>query len=461
MNKKNRKKGLFSATAAVLVLIAAILVNVLVTKFDWSYDVSENQMYTLSEQTEKIVKANEKDVTLYVIASQTEFNTVYKKIVDQYKKLSSYIKVSYKDLENYPNFARDYMSDSSEEVEEGSIIAVCGEKSRYLSSADFINYTFDYTTYSYSAESVKLESVLTEAINYVIADYTPVIYTLTGHNEAELSSTMQGYLEGDNFEVKELNLLTEESVPEDCAILLINGPSVDFSKDETKKINTYLKGEGKLYYIANATVDAVPNLKSILKNYGITMEKGTVVEADTSMYMQYPVWILPTIGTSTVTESLTNRYVFVPESKGFTHGEDTEDYTITELLTTSDGAYSKVNFSGQVMEKEKGDIDGPFQLALQVEDENGGKVMVLGSSNVLLNEIDEAVSGSNSDFFLNGINYLVQQEEKISVRAKNLSTNTATVTAFAQKALMVGTVMVLPAVTLLLGLVVVLKRKRK
>lgn len=461
MNKRNRKKGLFSATAAVLVLIAAILANVLITKVDWSYDVSENQMYTLSEQTEKIVKANEKDIHLYVIASQTEFNTVYKKIVDQYKKLSSHIKVSYKDLENYPNFAYDYIDSSTEEVDEGSIIVVCGEKNRYLSSSDFINYSFDYSTYSYSAESVKLESVLTEAINYVIADYTPVIYSLTGHNEAELSSTMQGYLEGDNFEVKELNLLTEEAVPEDCAILLINGPSADLSKEEAKKIASYMEGDGKMYYIAHALTDDLPNMKSLLKEYGITMEKGTVVESSSNMYMQYPVWILPTVGTSTITESLTDRYIFVPESKGFAHGDDTDDYTITDLLSTSDGAYSKVNFSGEVMDKEKGDIDGPFQLALQVDDENGGKIIVLGSTNVLLDEIDEAVSGANSDFFLNGVNYLAQQEEKISVRAKDLSSNTATVTAFAQKALMVGTVMVLPAVTLLFGLVVVLKRKRK
>lgn len=461
MNKRNRKKGLFSATAAVLVLIAAILANVLITKVDWSYDVTENQMYTLSEQTEKIVKANEKDIHLYVIASQTEFNTVYKKIVDQYKKLSSHIKISYKDLENYPNFAYDYIDSSTEEVDEGSIIVVCGEKNRYLSSSDFINYSFDYSTYSYSAESVKLESVLTEAINYVIADYTPVIYSLTGHNEAELSSTMEGYLEGDNFEVKELNLLTEEAVPEDCAILLINGPSADLSKEEAKKITSYMEGDGKMYYIAHALTDDLPNMKSLLKEYGITMEKGTVVESSSSMYMQYPVWILPTVGTSTITESLTDRYIFLPESKGFTHGDDTEDYTITDLLSTSDGAYSKVNFSGEVMDKEEGDIDGPFQLSLQVDDENGGKLVVLGSTNVLLDEIDEAVSGANSDFFLNGINYLAQQEEKISVRAKDLSSNTATVTAFAQKALMVGTVMVLPAVTLLIGLVVVLKRKRK
>ncbi|MDO4557104.1 MAG: hypothetical protein Q4B70_18495, partial [Lachnospiraceae bacterium] len=87
MNKKNRKKGLFSATAVVIVLIVAIAANVVITKLDWSYDVSQNQMYTLSEQTESIVKENKQDITLYVLSTKSDFNTIYKKIVNKHKTL--------------------------------------------------------------------------------------------------------------------------------------------------------------------------------------------------------------------------------------------------------------------------------------------------------------------------------------------------------------------------------------
>lgn len=461
MNKRNRKKGLFSATAVVLVLIGAILFNILVTKFDWSYDVSENQMYTLSEQTEKIVKANEKDITFYVLTSQADFNTIYKKIVNQYKKLSNHIKISYKDLHNYPNFAYDYIDSSSEEVEDGSIIVECGEKYRYIASSSFISYSFDYTTYSSNAESLDLESLLTQAINYVISEETPVLYTLVGHNEADLSTTMTDYLTNDNFEVKELNLITEKSVPDDCAVLLINGPTSDISKDDAKKIITYLEGEGKLYFIADALTEDIPNFKSILKEYGITMEKGVVIEGDSNMYVNAPTYLLPTVEYTEITESIADQYVLLPVAKGFDYGTENEDYTITPLLSTSDASYSKVDTSGDIVEKVDEDIDGPFSLALQVETEDGGKMIVLGSANMLIDSIDEIVSGINSDFVLNGINYLAQQEDKISVRVKDLTTSYATITAFAQKALMVGTTFVIPGVTLLLGLIVVIRRKRK
>lgn len=461
MNQKNRKKGFFSATAVVMVLIAAILVNVLITKVDWSYDVSKNQMYTLSEQTEKIVKANEKDITLYVLSSQADFNTIYQNIVNQYEKLSGHINIEYKDMENYPNFAYDYIDSSTKEAEAGSIIVESGDKFRYLAASDFVNYSYDYTTYAATAESVALEPLLTEAINYVIAEYTPVIYTLTGHNEGTLSSTMEGYLTADNYEVKELNLLTEESVPEDCAILLINGPTSDISKDDAKKIITYLEGEGKLYFIADALTDDIPNFKSILKEYGITMEKGVVIEGDSNMYIQVPTYLLPTIGYSEITEVISSKNVILPVTKGFSYGTESEDYTITSLLYTSDSAYSKIDTSENIVEKTDEDIDGPFSLALQVDTEAGGKMVVVGSVNMLVDEIDATVSGTNSDFVLNGINYLAEQESKISVRAKELTENYATITAFAQKALMVGTTFVIPGLTLLIGIFVVIGRKRK
>lgn len=461
MNKKNRKKGFLSATAVVLVLVAAIVFNLLVTKLDWSYDVSENQMYTMSEQTEQIVKALDKDVTFYVLSSEADYNKIYKKIVNEYADLSKHISIEYKDLENYPNFAYDYIDSSSEEAEDGSVIVVCGDKNRYLSASGFVSYSYNYENYSSSAESLNLEVQLTEAVNYVTADETPIIYTLTGHGETELSSTITGYLKNDNYDVKELNLLSEESVPEDCAVLFVNAPTKDISKEDAKKIKTYLEGEGKLYFVADALTDEIPNFASILDEYGITMEKGVVIEGDSSKYMQLPTYLLPTIETSEITNAIANQYILAPVAKGFTYESDSTEYSTIALLSTSDQAYSKLDTSSNVVEKAKEDIDGPFSVSLAVDTEEGGKVIVLGSANVLLDEIDAAVSGTNSDFVLNGINYLAQQESKISVRAKDITTNYATISAFAQKALMVGTTFVIPGLTLIIGVCVVLRRKRK
>ena len=87
-------------------------------------------------------------------------------------------------------------------------------------------------------------------------------------------------------------------------------------------------------------------------------------------------------------------------------------------------------------------------------------MIVTGCSNMLEAAIDYAVGGANTDFVLNGVNYLSNQEDKISIRAKDLSTDTAIVPAFSQKVTLIFTVFVLPAVLLLFGIVTAVRRRR-
>lgn len=79
---------------------------------------------------------------------------------------------------------------------------------------------------------------------------------------------------------------------------------------------------------------------------------------------------------------------------------------------------------------------------------------------MLEESIDAAVGGANTDFVMNGINYLTQQESKISIRAKDLTSETAVVPAFAQKMTLMFCVFVLPLCLLIVGIVQVVRRRR-
>ena len=56
------------------------------------------------------------------------------------------------------------------------------------------------------------------------------MYTLEGHGEQDLDSTVKEDIEKANMEIKSLNLLTEGSVPEDASCLLIDAPTTDISE---------------------------------------------------------------------------------------------------------------------------------------------------------------------------------------------------------------------------------------
>ena len=299
MKNNKLKKGLLSSVAVVVVIMAAIAINVLITWKDYSVDVTSSKIYSISDQTKSILDALDQDVTFYVINSESDANDSYKKIWNEYKKHSSNIKIEYKDPELYPNFTADYV-DSSESVNADSVIVVCGDKSRYISSDDYVNYSYG-SDYSYTADSLELESLLTEAINYVISDETPIVYTLSGHGEKNFTTSVTSSFERDNYEVRSLNLLSQATVPEDCAVLIINGPEKDLSDDEKTQIDSYMKNGGKIYIFLDAGVDDLTNLYALMEEYDVGVSKGVVVETDSNMYTQYPIWLLPNIESSEAT----------------------------------------------------------------------------------------------------------------------------------------------------------------
>ena len=468
-NKMNTKlkKGIFSAVAVVVLIAAVIAVNIFVTSKNYTVDVTANKIYSLSKQTKKILKGLDKEVTIYVIDKESSVNSSYAQVWKEYKKNSTKVKFVYKDPDLYPNFTKKY-TDSSEEVANDSMIIKCGKKYRYVSANDYVSYSYG-SDYSYSADSLQLESLTTEAINYVVSDSTPVIYTLSGHSEQSFDTSVTSSFEGDNYSVKTLNLLTEQRVPDDCSILLINGAQKDITKDELKMIKKYMKNGGKMYVFLDAKVENLTNLYSLLKSYNVEPQKGVVVETDASKYTQYPIYLLPTIESSDATSAQYNNiYILAPSAKGLKDiteknakkNSSASDYTVTSLLSTSDGAYSKVNTDSATLNKEKNDISGPFNISVAVSDSTGGRMIVTGCTNMLLQDIDQAVSGANTDFVLNGVNYLAEQKNKISIRAKSLKTENAVVPAFNQKATLIMTVFVIPLVILAIGIGIVIKRRK-
>ena len=476
MNTK-LKKGIFSAVAVVVLIAAVIAVNIFVTSKNYTVDVTANKIYSLSKQTKKILKGLDKEVTIYVIDKEStiyvvnkesDVNSSYAQVWKEYKKNSTKVKFVYKDPDLYPNFTKKY-TDSSEEVANDSMIIKCGKKYRYVSANDYVSYSYG-SDYSYSADSLQLESLTTEAINYVVSDSTPVIYTLSGHSEQSFDTSVTSSFEGDNYSVKTLNLLTEQRVPDDCSILLINGAQKDITKDELKMIKKYMKNGGKMYVFLDAKVENLTNLYSLLKSYNVEPQKGVVVETDASKYTQYPIYLLPTIESSDATSAQynSNIYILAPSAKGLKDiteknakkNSSASDYTVTSLLSTSDGAYSKVNTDSATLNKEKNDISGPFNISVAVSDSTGGRMIVTGCTNMLLQDIDQAVSGANTDFVLNGVNYLAEQKSKISIRAKSLKTENAVVPAFNQKATLIMTVFVIPLVILAIGIGIVIKRRK-
>ena len=462
-----KKHGTYRASMVVFACVAAVLVNLTAGKLPsqyLKYDVSDQKLFTTGDQTAEIVKGLDEDITLYLIAQQGSEDATLQELLDRYAGLSSHIKVETKDPVLYPNFVSQY---TSENLSENSVLVVGQNRSKAVDYYDIYQYSMDYSTYSSSLSSFDGEGQITSAIAYVTAEDMPVVYTLTGHDEAELSTTVTSSIEKENIELKSLSLLTEEAVPEDAKAVIIYGAISDISEAEKNKLEAYMEQGGQIMLLLGYTDKDTPNLDSLLDDYGIVLADGLVLEGDSQHHLpNYPYYLLPDIQSSAYTSDVSSRYVLLAFAQGMTEAADiSEDLTYESLLTTSAKSYSKTNLESENLEQEAADITGPFDLGAVVTktiDENVEAKLVVFSSETLLDEqVDSMVSGGNSTLFLNVMSQLVDHESTVSIEPKSMSTEYLTVPAGSAIFWGILTIILIPLLLLATGGIIWFGRRKR
>ena len=469
--ERSLKMGGYSVTTTVIVLAIAIMVNVLAGSLPTTLtqiDTSSTELFTISEQTEKIVKSLDEDVTIYWIVQSGYEDATLETMLSYYEGLNNKLDVVKKDPDVYPTFATKY----TDTVENNSLVVVTDSKYRYVSSSDIYEYDYSnyYTTGTYDV-SFAGENAITSAINYVVSDNIPKVYYLTGHGESELSTELEDAITRDNIDIEELSLLSVEAVPEDTDAILIYAPQTDISEDEKEKLLTYLQTGGNMILLSNPPADgALENLEALMEYYGVSAAEGIVVEGDSGYsYWGMPYYLLPEIKSHTITEALISGgyYTLVPIAQGLVVSDELRDgLSVTKLLTTSDNAYSKTaGYYMETYDKEDGDIDGPFSLAVAitetVDDTEETNIVWISSAYLVDDGINEYVSGGNHDFFLNALNWMCEKEESISIRSKSLSYEYLTMDSETSSSLSIVMIGVIPVAYLLIGIVVWVRRKRR
>lgn len=462
-NRLALRAGSYSLMVSALVLAILIVVNIFVSALPSSmtkYDISATKLYSITSNTKAVVNALDEDVTIYWIVQSGQEDAVIENLLSKYEALSDHIKVEKKNPDVYPTFAQQY---TSETVMNNSLVVECGDRSRYIGYDDIYLQEADIYSYSYST-SFDGEGAITSAIDYVVSEELPQLYLLEGHGEAELPDTFSHQIEKDNMQVDSLSLLTADEVPEDAACLIIYAPQSDISEEERDMLSDYVSGGGKLLVMSGPVQDgSLTNLNSLLEDYGITVTDGIVVESDREHYaFQAPYVLLPDMNSHAITDSLIeeNYFAIMPISQGLSLG-DTSKGTVTALLNSSDYSYSKADpYDLETYDKEEGDTDGPFTLAVSIEDNSGGGIVWFASSSFLEDMYNAFSSGANGDLAMNALSSLVGESEAMAIRSKSLNYNYLTIseaTSSLLKALMIG---VFPLVYFGIGVYVIVRRRR-
>ena len=456
------KGGSYTITISVIVLAILVAVNVLFSKLPstmTNYDISSSRLYSITSATKVVVNALDKDVTIYWVVQADKEDSVIENLLNKYESLSSHINVVKKNPDTYPTFTSTYTSD---DVANNSLIVECNDKYRYIAYSDIYLTDVDYSTYSYTY-SFDGEGALTSAISYVTSDTNPKIYYLQGHGESELPSEFSKQISKMNIETESLSLLNIDEIPSDANCLMIYAPTSDISNEEATMLIAYLNNGGKLFVSAGPTKDGtLTNLYSVLENYGVESVEGIVIESDRNYYtFSQPYMLLPTIETSDITTPLINEnyYVIFPLASGL---DISSSSSASSLLNSSSTSFSKVaGYNLTTYDKEDGDKDGPFSLAVSVNTNNDGELIWFGSSYFLEDVYNSYSSGANLNLAINALSELIGQEDTISISSKSLNYNYLTISDSTSSTLKIWMIGIIPAAFILYGIATVIDRRRK
>ncbi|MBQ2889850.1 MAG: GldG family protein [Clostridia bacterium] len=470
MKRIKLKMGITSAVITAVVLACIIVFNSIVAiiadKYPLKIDLTRDKVYEFSQQTKDVMKDLDEDIVAYALipeGTQGEYIDYIKEYLDKYRVLSESFEVKYIDPYENPSFMNGY-TDGETQAQVGSVIIECGDK------YEIINFNEIYTQNSFTgAIQIDMEKKVTNAVMTVTGQLSGAsVYFTTGHSEYS-GQNLKSALSAEGYKCADINISMEE-IPEDAAIIFSLAPMADFTAEERDALDKYMDKGGKFVLFATPGMQPMERIDAYLEEWGIKLNYDYVIELDQNSALAsgtgMPVPAAKMQEHAITTNLLSSKSpLIMPDSMSMQAVKSANSAVVSKLLQTSDKSYGKKNISSTTIEKEDGDYEGPLCLAAvseTIKDDVKSSVTVIGSlASAELSGVLTEKAYLNGDFVLNTVSYLCGTQSSGSIRAKEISAQTMTMT---QNQVVVSALLLqyaLPLVIILIGLIVWLRRRYK
>ena len=410
------RKGSYSTVIMVVIIAIVIAANVMFSKLPTAarnIDVSSNNLYSIGDTTHSILDGLKNDVEIIVIKDKESTDKRISTLLAKYADYSDHIKVTYKDPVLYPSVLTTY------DTEENNIVIKCDatDKTTKVAFSDIIVTSTSYygSTYETSFDG---EGQLTKAIDYVSNENNKLIYTISGHGESDLGKNISELISKSNFNVKSVNLLVDNGIPDDCDMLICNQPTKDLADDELKLLREYMENGGKMTVVLADTTTETPNFDALMADYGISKVNGYI--ADTERYYGQNVYqIFPNYSSGDITGKFgSEEYTLLFGSLGL-KVEKTDGVTVDEFLTTSN--------KGAAVVGENDYTEGKYTLAAAATKDES-RFTVFGSASIIDDEFTSYYTNlMNLQVFMNSITSNFDDVSNISIDSISLQTTYNTI----------------------------------
>jgi ABC-type uncharacterized transport system involved in gliding motility auxiliary subunit len=410
-SRRSSQLGTNAVVLSVAVLAILGVLNFLGFRHAKRFDMTTEKLYSLSDQTRKIVGGLQRDVTIVRFPRPGDSNPESQHFADlmiEYKHLSPHFQFKDVNPQEKPEIAKEYGAKNY-----GDVIVASGQQKLNLEG---------------SPEGFS-ESDVTNAILKVTRDTVKTVCFVTGHGEKSLTdSSVDGYaqigenLKKETYATNSINLISGSGIPSDCDVLVIAGPTKPLFPQETEMVSKFLDAGGKALIEVDPETD--PKLDSVFQAWNINVGNNVVI--DVSGYGQMlgtgpEVPLVVQYGDSPITKSLQRQMTYFPIARTASIADKSKsDPDAVELLKTSPRSFTKAKLEHTVKYDPKTDTLGPLSLGVAASKKVGDKsarLVVVGDSDFATNQVLGG-PGSDGDLFLNSVNWLAQDEAQISIRPK-------------------------------------------
>jgi ABC-type uncharacterized transport system involved in gliding motility auxiliary subunit len=283
-------------------------------------------------------------------------------------------------------------------------------------------------------------------------------------------------LEGENYQIKKLNLVTMASVPDDCAVLVVAGPTRPLVPHVIEAINGYLGRGGRALVMfqpsrPDGSIDQTA-LQNLMTDWGVTAGNDVVVDQVVRLFAGPALGLNPVVTSympHAITASFDKQTVFPMTRSLDPVASPKPGLIVTPLARTSDTSWAETDLLGifqkQTAKFGQGDVKGPVTVAVAVEanldqlkrGKGMARLVVFGDTDFAGNQFIE--NFFNRDFIMNSVDWLAGQANAISIRPRTLRASRFSLTIGEFDAVFVLSVLLLPELLLIIGVAVWWERR--
>ncbi len=398
--KKGLKVNAFVWIAAIAVLVAAVPINLIFSKIDFSVDMTPFSAFSLSDKAKNTLSSLEKPVDMYVLCNLDELYDGYEKGEEDYMKVDIYvhtvramaeyenITLHEKDIVKDPDFVKEKDPENIMNLKTYDILVECDGQLRNVSNSELFAINSDTGNIEFYGEN----SII-GAIDYLESGIVPTLYFVGGHGENSVSdyTYLSQIMKSQNYSIKDLDLADEMKVPDDAFMLVFAGPKEDLSDEEMTVVQSYIDKGGNIsmFMSPNKAEIKYKNFEKILAEFEIAMDYNRIRETEKDYFAgDDPYTIMCSYTDVDFNEALKSDQersglsLYMPASRSFysiTDDDSKSGIEVEPLIETFDSAESEV-YGGT--DKNAPAINGLMYIAARSENpnKNNSKLFVTGTA---------------------------------------------------------------------------------